>query len=333
MRSNQLGETSSDEQSSLNTSIEKTVLRVQTNLLYCQISGMRFTELKVSNGCRAFNEENLKSTKPAIALNDKGHKVQHCRNFTTATTCMQRIELHKRLYIQQETMNRICVYTRAEKKQEKKCAMHNRERRAVHSRELAHSGGSCRNEFCEVNAGQRYCSCLLVLASARRRRSMKLKRCVLDVAAGTGRAAFEQEWKCEKLIVRSFLVKPVPCISPASVSPWVSFSYDSSSESPAGLNSAATQMQQQRKFSSDANSAIGHSATQIQQLEFSDVTFSSWTFGDANSAAGDLATQTSSSPRNFIIQVSRHKSRFLMQETSPKKFRGNSHAYKQDFTL
>ncbi|KZV54176.1 hypothetical protein F511_36380 [Dorcoceras hygrometricum] len=51
-------------------------------------------------------------------------------------------------------------------------------------------------------------------------------------------AAFEQEWKCEKLFVRSFLVKPVPCISPASVSPLVSFSCDSSSESPAGRNSA-----------------------------------------------------------------------------------------------
>ncbi|KZV38594.1 SAUR-like auxin-responsive protein [Dorcoceras hygrometricum] len=51
-------------------------------------------------------------------------------------------------------------------------------------------------------------------------------------------AAFEQEWKCEKLFVRSFLMKPVPCISPASVSPWVSFSCDSSSESPAGRNSA-----------------------------------------------------------------------------------------------
>ncbi|KZV45799.1 elongator complex protein 2 [Dorcoceras hygrometricum] len=117
-------------------------------------------------------------------------------------------------------------------------------------------------------------------------------------------AAFEQEWKCEKLFVRSFLVKPVPCISPASVSPWVSFSCDSSSESPAGRNSAATQIQQQRKSSSDANSA-----------------------------AGDVATQTSSSPRNFIIQISRHKSRILMQETSPEKFRGNSHAYKPDFTL
>ncbi|KZV49180.1 auxin response factor 9-like [Dorcoceras hygrometricum] len=67
---------------------------------------------------------------------------------------------------------------------------------------------------------------------------MKLKRCVLDVAAGTSCAAFEQEWKCEKLFVRSFLVKPVPCISPANVSPWVSFSCDSSSESPAGRNSA-----------------------------------------------------------------------------------------------
>ncbi|KZV28259.1 hypothetical protein F511_02129 [Dorcoceras hygrometricum] len=128
-------------------------------------------------------------------------------------------------------------------------------------------------------------------------------------------------------------LKPVPCISPASVSPWVSFSCDSSSESPAGRNSAAAQIQQQRKFSSDANSAVGHSAMQIQQLEFSDATFSSWTFGDANSAAGDLATQTSSSPRNYIIQISRHKSRFLMQETSPEKFRGNSHAYKPDFTL
>ncbi|KZV29166.1 hypothetical protein F511_38854 [Dorcoceras hygrometricum] len=54
----------------------------------------------------------------------------------------------------------------------------------------------------------------------------------------TNGAAFEQEWKCEKLFVRSFLVKPVPCISPASVSPWVSCSCDSSSESPAGRNSA-----------------------------------------------------------------------------------------------
>ncbi|KZV41232.1 hypothetical protein F511_42162 [Dorcoceras hygrometricum] len=43
----------------------------------------------------------------------------------------------------------------------------------------------------------------------------------------------------------------------------------------------ATQTQQRRKFSSGANSAVGHSATQIQQLEFSDVTFSSWPFSDA----------------------------------------------------
>ncbi|KZV33876.1 hypothetical protein F511_15489 [Dorcoceras hygrometricum] len=42
----------------------------------------------------------------------------------------------------------------------------------------------------------------------------------------------------------------------------------------------------------------------------SDATFSSWTFGDANSAAGDLATQTSSSPRNFIIQISPRNSDF-----------------------
>ncbi|KZV25026.1 hypothetical protein F511_44766 [Dorcoceras hygrometricum] len=42
----------------------------------------------------------------------------------------------------------------------------------------------------------------------------------------------------------------------------------------------------------------------------SNATFSSWTFGDANSAAGDLATQTSSSPRNFIIQISPRNSDF-----------------------
>ncbi|KZV24722.1 hypothetical protein F511_23821 [Dorcoceras hygrometricum] len=74
----------------------------------------------------------------------------------------------------------------------------------------------------------------------------------------------------------------------------------------SNANSAATQIQQQHKFSGNANSAVGHSATQIKRLEFSDATFGSWTFGDANSAAGDLATQTSSSPRNFIIQISRN---------------------------
>ncbi|KZV35504.1 hypothetical protein F511_20561 [Dorcoceras hygrometricum] len=78
----------------------------------------------------------------------------------------------------------------------------------------------------------------------------------------------------------------------------------------SNANSAATQIQQQHKFSGNANSAVGHSATQIKRLEFSDATFGSWTFGDANSAAGDLATQTSSSPRNFIIQISPRNSDF-----------------------
>ncbi|KZV45409.1 synaptonemal complex protein 1 [Dorcoceras hygrometricum] len=141
------------------------------------------------------------------------------------------------------------------------------------------------------------------------------------------------EWKCEKLFVRRFLVKPVPSISPASVSPWVRFSCDSSSESPAGRNSAATQIQQQHKFSSDANSA----ATRIQQRrKFSSDANSVATqiqqrrFSNANSR---LATQTLSSPQSFRTLVPWRKSRFLVQETSPVKFEKMSHAYKADRTL
>ncbi|KZV24619.1 hypothetical protein F511_38190 [Dorcoceras hygrometricum] len=44
----------------------------------------RFTELNFSKGCSALNEESSESTKHAIALNAKGHKVQHCQNFPEA---------------------------------------------------------------------------------------------------------------------------------------------------------------------------------------------------------------------------------------------------------
>ncbi|KZV20828.1 hypothetical protein F511_42181 [Dorcoceras hygrometricum] len=46
----------------------------------------RFIELNFSKGCSALNEDSSESTKPAIALNAKGHKVQHCQNFTEAFT-------------------------------------------------------------------------------------------------------------------------------------------------------------------------------------------------------------------------------------------------------
>ncbi|KZV31997.1 Development and cell death domain containing protein [Dorcoceras hygrometricum] len=125
-------------------------------------------------------------------------------------------------------------------------------------------GEFSRNKFGEVNAGTGAGIDFSVLEFAGRGSAVSFVKSVKVYWSSGGFVEELKEWKCEKLFVRSFLVKPVPCISPASVSPWVIFSCDSSSESPAVRNSAATQIQQRRKFSSNANSAVGHSATQIQ---------------------------------------------------------------------
>ncbi|KZV15570.1 hypothetical protein F511_16640 [Dorcoceras hygrometricum] len=89
-------------------------------------------------------------------------------------------------------------------------------------------------------------------------------------------AAFEQEWKCEKLFVQSFLVKPVPCISPASVSPWVSFSCDSSSESPAGRNSAVDGARVKRRRFMEP--AAAHFCF-VQALFCTDISIVIWVYG------------------------------------------------------
>ncbi|KZV33969.1 hypothetical protein F511_04194 [Dorcoceras hygrometricum] len=84
----------------------------------------------------------LKVNKACKTLNDKGHKVQLFQNFTTATTlCPTDRITQEALYterdIEQEVM---CVHkSRAKTKQS---ARHNTIKRAVHSQEFVHSGGS-----------------------------------------------------------------------------------------------------------------------------------------------------------------------------------------------
>ncbi|KZV52345.1 zinc finger CCCH domain-containing protein 41-like [Dorcoceras hygrometricum] len=110
---------------------------------------------KVYNGCSAFIEESSKSKKPANALNDKGHKVQHRHNFleaflTAINLCPTVIICTEAIYQKIINSTVYCTRDAQEKKQNghmsktgHKCReAQNRKPNAVHNREFAHSGGS-----------------------------------------------------------------------------------------------------------------------------------------------------------------------------------------------
>ncbi|KZV44342.1 hypothetical protein F511_18466 [Dorcoceras hygrometricum] len=112
--------------------LKKNQLKKQSNQLR-----NRFTELNFSKGYNTLNEESSESTKPAIGLNEKGHKVQHCQNFTeafsTATSLCTTDRIAQKNISREEAGSSEMGAQEQNKKNSERCTTNNREENRVYS--------------------------------------------------------------------------------------------------------------------------------------------------------------------------------------------------------